>query len=134
MRRLAKTVQWKVYLWSPLGRTNRGVLSLYGPPFFALLVNWFSDVGMSYLVTCIPLDAPVRSENSQTRPPWIRPVRKKRDSVARNGGGPGSSSDSQHGSPEGSSPPTLLCAYRNFVHPKITPLLYPALRMMRLIF
>ena len=76
MRRLAKTVQWKVYLWSPLGRINRGVLSLYEPPFFALLVNCFSDVGISYLVTCIPLDAPVRSENSQTRPPWIRPVRK----------------------------------------------------------
>lgn len=51
------------------------------------------------LVTCIPLDAPVRIETHQTRPPWIRPVRKKTPSVAR--AGPGSSSDSQHGSPEG---------------------------------
>lgn len=54
-------------------------------------------------VTCIPLDAPERKEINQTRPPWIRPVRKKRDSVVRSSGGPGSSSDSQHGSPEGSS-------------------------------
>lgn len=54
-------------------------------------------------VTCIPLDAPERKEINQTRPPWIRPVRKKRDSVVRGSGGPGSSSDSQHGSPEGLS-------------------------------
>ncbi|KIJ62344.1 hypothetical protein HYDPIDRAFT_94787 [Hydnomerulius pinastri MD-312] len=54
-------------------------------------------------LTQIPLE-PTRAdsqEQSNTRPPWIRPVRKKTPSAAR---GPGSDAGSHHSSPEAFSP------------------------------
>ena len=68
---------------------------------------YFPISSYSILVTRIPLDAPARVDASQSRPPWIRPVRKKTPSLARDGR-PGSSSDSQHGSPEGRLSKNLL--------------------------
>lgn len=55
-------------------------------------------------VTQIPLEPsrPEGQEQSSTRPPWIRPIRKKTPSVAAKGAG--SDGGSQHSSPEAFSP------------------------------
>ena len=58
--------------------------------------------GLFYTVTQIPLETPPRQQEgpgSNSRPPWVRPVRKKTSSTARSPAGSGDS-PLNHGSPE----------------------------------
>lgn len=61
----------------------------------------------TFTVTQIPLEAPRQQDGpgSSSRPPWVRPVRKKTSSTARSPAGSGDS-PLNHGSPEEFQPST----------------------------
>ena len=75
-----------------------GLESLYLP----LLLGFDTNVCIFFMpiVTRIPLDAPVpNSATQQARPPWIRPVRRKRRESQNPSAASSSSGESRHGSP-----------------------------------
>ena len=96
-------VQQSICLWTPVWRRHGGVLS--SSVSFSLS-NSFAQIAY-YPVTGIPLEASHQDTGSAvtTRPPWIRPVRKKASSSLRSNA---NDSPTHSGSPERFSPSEFL--------------------------
>jgi hypothetical protein len=71
-----------------------------------------------WLVTNIPVETPGQDEPARaSRPPWIRPVRKKAPSLARSNHSGGGDSPPPHSSPESFSPSDFFVEPPNSVFP-----------------